>query len=651
MGHNDRTSSAADRRRLSNYKQNLMDQRAPQLNGPNIEAAYQKALALAELGIWVFPAQRDKRPYKGSKSFKEASTDPVQILALWARYPAVYVAVWPRPSGLLDIDIDQDPELGKFGEQTIEEEGLEMPTTFSYPSQSGTGRHHIYEAPDPAPRAKNGIRTDIDRKSTDSHFIWYGDVPESRDVFKAPAPWMLEGSSSSEYTATGEIEPWGGRLDDLRDRMQPGVIPAELDFHPADFSEMESAVKVLAEKAVIFPETEGLRSAFDQARSYYEAMGSAERPRNFERLFRWWVTYWEQELEQWPAGGLDWLKTYTPGPVAPSITYDDDGKPENVLPIMSYDDLLALPDPEWLISGMVQEGSVVMIAGESGIGKSALVLQMLGSLATGGDLFDRPNPHPDDLKRVLYVCAEGFSNLKVRIPAMCAAHGYDVELIRQNVDFLEQGVMLSDRASMLKLYAQATISDHDVIVLDTLSALGGYEEENNAAEAANIVRSLIELRRVKQGATVIVVHHAPKGGQGPRGSGVWKANVDTVISCTGIDPKNQGIILSTEGEDGGKQKNAEGEKWGKFFIKDGAVDYRPMKPKKAEPTNSDWTVVRDFLIFNPNSDLAAIAAGTGLGDSTKHTSLDRKLKRYHDERLLEESFNGRTRLYNLPKEY
>ena len=99
-------------------------------------------------GIPVFPVQ-GKVPYKGTRGFYDATTDPHQIQWWWRRWPDANIAVpTGYPSGWIVLDID-----GPNGFRSLKHlhvllqdraEG-QLPRTLS--SRTGTGYHLIYALP------------------------------------------------------------------------------------------------------------------------------------------------------------------------------------------------------------------------------------------------------------------------------------------------------------------------------------------------------------------------------------------------------------------------------------------------------------------------------------------------------------------------
>jgi putative DNA primase/helicase len=83
--------------------------------------------------------------------------------------------------------------------------------------------------------------------------------------------------------------------------------------------------------------------------------------------------------------------------------------------ILSLDQLVHLPEPEWLIEGLLERGSLATLYGPSDSGKSFVAIGMACCVAGLGNWCSRPTGHGD----VVYVCAEGSAGVARRIRACC----------------------------------------------------------------------------------------------------------------------------------------------------------------------------------------------------------------------------------------
>jgi hypothetical protein len=210
--------------------------------------------------------------------------------------------------------------------------------------------------------------------------------------------------------------------------------------------------------------------------------------------------------------------------------------------------LRALPDPEWLVDGLIQKNTITFLAGPPGMGKTFCTIHLTRALASGLNFFGRETKKA----KTLYVVAEGASSFKLRIDAWDQKFGLYTPVKDGQIHYLARGVNLSIPEQVDRLRDYFKDGDFDLLVIDTYSQLSGVTDENGAAENATVMNSLRSIREVKDGASVLVVHHPNAVGTKLRGSTTLLGNADTVIML-----KSDGagyFKLSTHGPDG-KQKD------------------------------------------------------------------------------------------------
>lgn len=187
----------------------------------------------------------------------------------------------------------------------------------------------------------------------------------------------------------------------------------------------------------------------------------------------------------------------------------------------------AVEDPLWLLPGIIPARGTGMLFGASGSYKSFLALDMASCIAHGHSGQWGAPPVAND---VLFLAGEApIGTAKARRPA-----------------WLEwQGVTSPHR---LAIYPRVPyLGDHDgwngikediaemgltprLIVIDTLSRLLTGFDENSTKDATSVVGFLEELAHYYE-CFVLVVHHTGKDeSKGARGSSVFFANIDTVLS-------------------------------------------------------------------------------------------------------------------------
>src|SRR5262249_46295895 len=98
---------------------------------------------------------------------------------------------------------------------------------------------------------------------------------------------------------------------------------------------------------------------------------------------------------------------------APKLNFGTGATPLMALRLLTLADLDNLPDPEWLVDGLVGQNALVVLFGPPGVGKSFLALDLALSIATGRPWLGRKTTQGG----VVYVYAEGTSELKHRAAA------------------------------------------------------------------------------------------------------------------------------------------------------------------------------------------------------------------------------------------
>lgn len=172
---------------------------------------------------------------------------------------------------------------------------------------------------------------------------------------------------------------------------------------------------------------------------------------------------------------------------------------------ITTDELLAMPQPEWLIEGIFPQGLSVMF-GAPKAGKSYLALSMAWSLACGLPWFsrNRANPVP---QQVLYLAGEGVGDLRLRAESL---------LEHTNVhpggrlSWWPVPLALSSATDAARLRLEVEKVQAKVVIVDTWARYAGVRDENDAAQTQQAVNALEALTH--HGVSVIVVHHASKQG-------------------------------------------------------------------------------------------------------------------------------------------
>jgi AAA domain len=213
-------------------------------------------------------------------------------------------------------------------------------------------------------------------------------------------------------------------------------------------------------------------------------------------------------------------------------------------------DIEQLPDPEWLIDGLIPLGGLAVLAGPPGIGKSFLAIDWAYSVAMGMPW----QGHPTRGGHVVYVAAEGKAGLKLRQRAWKQQMGVDD---CPNMRYLAQAVQLLDGESVEALVDEIYMlpATPVLIVFDTLARCFVGGEENSATFMGQLIAGADRLRG-EMGATVLLIHHTGKQKSGnqmklaARGSSALDGAAELMMRL--LSTKASGLSLICD-----KQKDGE----------------------------------------------------------------------------------------------
>lgn len=208
---------------------------------------------------------------------------------------------------------------------------------------------------------------------------------------------------------------------------------------------------------------------------------------------------------------------------------------------LSFDELMAMKDPAWLVKGMIPVGSIGSIVGHSQAFKSFFAIGVGMSLATGRAPFVGHGPDVAVPTQFLMVAGEGADSLKARVRAWCESQGVEIE--DPAIMVQPEPTTLNDERALKSLVARIKAVRHPdhrlFIVVDTLSQ-NFAGDENSTEEMRKFVKGISRISRElradipdvgEENATVVFVHHLGKdASKGARGSSLLLADVDFQIT-------------------------------------------------------------------------------------------------------------------------
>ncbi len=200
-------------------------------------------------------------------------------------------------------------------------------------------------------------------------------------------------------------------------------------------------------------------------------------------------------------------------------------------------------EPEWLIPNLVAQGTMVIIGGEPGAGKSYLSYSLALAIAAGAKALSGLVPAGEP-RRVLYFddenskqdrnkylrrCVNGLGGLKTKRNPK----GLDLDLLYENfyaLHFRLGGDDWVDRAAE----CVENVQPH-ALVFDTAASCFDIADENDNAQGADAIKGIRRLMQMpEKTASSVVIKHAKirseKGGRRTlRGAKVWQGAADSVL--------------------------------------------------------------------------------------------------------------------------
>jgi DNA repair protein RadA/Sms len=239
-----------------------------------------------------------------------------------------------------------------------------------------------------------------------------------------------------------------------------------------------------------------------------------------------WNTMVEEIIEKANSSVPDWK--------APSTSLQRSNKPIEVSAItFSEEDRLLTPDKEFnrVLGGGIVAGSLVLIGGEPGIGKSTLMLQLA---------LNMPN------LKVLYISGEESERqIKMRAERLVPAESEKLKVKSQkseNIKFeiehstseIKKGCYILTETSTQNIFKQIEELEPDLVVVDSIQTLYSSHIESTPGSVSQVRECTAELLRfAKESSTpVFLIGHITKDGMiaGPK---ILEHMVDTVLQFEG----------------------------------------------------------------------------------------------------------------------
>ena len=476
-----------------------------------------EALALAEVGFHVFPLEPGTKVPAISEFPTRATRSPKQIEA-WFTCP-VTGAPLPRNIGISTsrfgdskalLVVDIDVKRGVNGEASAK--SLDLPETWESSTPSG-GRHLIYLADEAVSQGAHSLAPGVDTRSQGGYIV-------------APGSTLPEGKYA--WTRPPTALPVAKAPPSILSKPQKPSTPAAGIVAPS--SAEARATEYLLSRAPIAIEGAGGDQTTYTVAAKLRDYGTAEHD-----ALDLMLDLWNPRCEPpWPPSDLATKvrNAYTyaqnsEGNLAPELDFP----PERSLGRLHYEpwgSAIQFSPLPYLIKGVLDQGTMSVLYGEPGAGKSFVCLDLAIHIAQGADW----RGHRTTQGAVLYVAAEGAGSMRKRLLAYKIKHGtasIPLALVPCPVDLFSNTADTKGLTSMCALVEAEMGQPVRLVVIDTLARAMGSGNENAAEDMGTLIRHVDSIR-IQTGAHTMLVHHSGKdSAKGARGHSSLRGATDTEL--------------------------------------------------------------------------------------------------------------------------
>jgi energy-coupling factor transporter ATP-binding protein EcfA2 len=199
-------------------------------------------------------------------------------------------------------------------------------------------------------------------------------------------------------------------------------------------------------------------------------------------------------------------------------------------PVQWLHESFDVKEVSYLVRGLIEPGSFVVLYGEAGCGKSTIAVDLAFAVSQGSPWRDRPTKRG----MVLHIAGEGARGLRLRQAAYIEHYAVPrtapYALLPMAVPFGP-----ATESELIELVARAATNIGEppaLVIVDTLArCLTG--DENTASDMGRFIGCCDAIRNTT-GASLMVLHHAGKDStKGARGHSSLRAAADTELEVIG----------------------------------------------------------------------------------------------------------------------
>lgn len=516
-------------------------------------------MAYAAQGWPVFPvisnadgmplADKERKAPATPRGFKDATTDTDQINKWWEENPDYNIGMCPEDAGFAVIDADPGANLAP----------LDLPPTYQVRTPRG-GKHLYFIGT--CPPTINRLGPHIDTRGVGSYILLPPSIVGGKgyeqinpDAAFAALPLAIETrlarTAVKSDTVTGQSDLSVNRARG-RSRLRDLVNAGSVAISGSGGNSFTYQVACELVRDLGLPPDEAAALMLEDWNDHC-------------------IPPWsEPELESICANAANYGQNASGSNAVASAAETFKGVSLDLPPELSRPtvnrfaplnggQMLALPEPTWLIPDLIPADSVGLLVAPKANFKSFVALDLGCSIATG---IDTIAGKPVEAGPVFYGAHEGFALLgRMHYPAWCEGHGLDPK--DDHGFFLMPGPYI-DREGEGQLFGDAIQERVDgdklnapkLIILDTYSKCMAGLDENDPRDVNKMIDLCQSYVKSWPGSSVLILAHSGKDLiKGTRGSSALEAGVDYVLELR----REHGttlVKLSTKFQRGGTEREA-----------------------------------------------------------------------------------------------
>lgn len=185
-----------------------------------------------------------------------------------------------------------------------------------------------------------------------------------------------------------------------------------------------------------------------------------------------------------------------------------------------------LPEPKWIVDGIILQNTITLIAGSSNSGKTLLCTDLMLQLSKGTEWLGQKTTKTNVM----------FLDLEMGSGMFCYRLQKHTNTIPENLWYQETSISLFDDDKIVELIATLKEQEIGLLIIDSYSQLSIGAEENNNSQQAIVMKKLYTFR--DNGISLLILHHKRKGAENDnsleslRGGSSIAAGADTVLMLT-----------------------------------------------------------------------------------------------------------------------